>query len=184
MLRANLEGATQHTELSCSMPRSQAPHHCSAGDRLLGDKVRELTEAQAAAQVPEVLLQALLAHLAASPAKFSSQYAALRAADPRLKPRDAGPEGGHQPDSTSAVPHGRQPSIEDSTAMADSAKPRGLASLMEELGCEVTSSVSAVQGLMAKVRKAQLTSVPMYVFLGRGISTGLRLYVSQRRVVP
>lgn len=122
----------------------------------MGDKVRELTAAQPGAQLPEVLLHALLAHLAASPAKFANEHAALRAADPRLKP-GAGPEDGSQPDSTSDQ---RQPSVEEIIAMADTAKPRSLASLMEELGYQVTSSVSAVQGLLTKVSLPPKCCVP------------------------
>ena len=134
-------------------PHPPRPPRC-AGDRFIGVKVRELTAAQSASQLPELLLHALLAHLAASPAKFAPEYAALCAADPRLtsaaRPVDGAPSG-----SAAAALHQRQTYPGEGAVMADPSKDRSLASLMEELGYEATSSASAVQSLLTKVRWSQ-----------------------------
>lgn len=113
-------------------------------------KVRQLTAAQPAAQLPDILLQGLSAHLAANPGRFSAQHAALCGAFPHLNSGvDSSNSSGQG--SSEATSHRRQPLVEDTVSMADKTKARSLVALMEELGYEATSNPSAVRAVLSQV---------------------------------
>ena len=155
-----------------------------AGGDLLQAKLTELVASEPRILLPDRLLHRVLARLAVNPEAFPGQHAALRAFDPRLQPGELGRpvsafflpllETAHRGQPTGAA---REPlaarqarvllSAEQLAAMADMAKPRNLAGLLEELGYGATASGATVRELLQQVRlqwacgcAVMLSSVP------------------------
>ena len=120
---------------------------CS-GERFLSSTVRQLTTVQPAAQLPDLLLQGLSAHLAAHPDKFSAQHAALCRVFPSLNsnPVSSSSRAGGSPEARDL---GEQPPVLDT--MAEKANGRSLVTLMEELGFEATVALSTVCAVLSQV---------------------------------
>ena len=140
------------------------------GRELLQAKLTELVASSPPVLVPDRLLHGILSRLVLDPDNFPGQHAALCAFDPRLQPDDQGRPvsvfflpllstadsgtaagAGTEPLEVPRVARG-PPSAEQRAAMADMAKPRSVAGLLEELGYGATASEEVVRELLQQVR--------------------------------
>ena len=142
-----------------------------AASDLLRDKLSQLLTADPPPLLPDALLHRLLRRTSSDPDRFGSLHAALCASDPRLKlddrglpanllflpllaaasrARPAGPGGGKDP---SAAPRSAALRLlaERLAGMADMAKPRSVAGLLEELGYGATATEATVRELLQQV---------------------------------
>ena len=141
----------------------------SAGRDLLQAKLTELLASDPRLLFSDRLLHRILSRLALEPDDFPGQLAALCAHDPRLQPDDHGrpvsvfflpllstANSGRGADAETEpleAPRARgPPSAAQRAAMADMAKPRSVAGLLEELGYAATASEGTVRELLQQVR--------------------------------
>ena len=151
-----------------------------AASGFLGDKLDQLLAADPPPRLPDLLLHRLLSRISLDPDRFRSQHAALCATDPRLRlddrsvpenvfflpvlaaasrlryARPAGP-GGEAP--AAPRPPVQRLSAERLAVMADMAKPRSVAGLLEELGYGATASEATVRELLQQVGSNPLITV-------------------------
>ncbi len=142
----------------------------STGRDLLRAKLTELVASDPPVLVSDRLLHGILSRLVLDPDDFPGQHAALCAFDPRLQPDDRsrpvsvfflpllstarrGRAAGAEAEPLEAPRVARGPlSLEQRAAMADMAKPRSVAGLLEELGYGATASEETVRELLQQVR--------------------------------
>ncbi len=139
------------------------------GRDLLQAKLTELVASDPPVLVSDRLLHGILSRLVLDPDNFPGQHAAICAFDPRLQPDDHGRpvsvfflpllSTGHSGRAAGAeaepleAPRGRGPPLAELRAtMADMAKPRSVAGLLEELGYGATASEETVRELLQQVR--------------------------------
>ena len=140
-----------------------------AGRDLLQAKLAELLASHPRVLVPDRLLHGILSRLALDPDDFPGQHEALCAYDPRLQPgahgrpvsvfflpllstAHSGRAAGAETEPLEASRARGPPSAEQRAAMADMAKPRSVAGLLEELGYDATASEETVRELLQQVR--------------------------------
>ena len=153
-----------------------------AGRSLLQAKVTELVAPEPRVLLPDRLLHRVLARLARDPDAFPGQHAALCAIDPRLQPDDRGRpvsvfflpllaadnrerEADAGTDQLEAHRARVRLTAEQLEAMADLAKPKSPAGLLEELGYGATASEETVRELLQQVRNRKTRCACAYAVL-------------------